>query len=153
MPLKPSWPPDLWPYLTLLYPAWTHPSWHALPSHCPSQTLPIVLAQAQRAQFAVFVWEFCGEVDSFDLLIGVCLGVCVHEVSKRGQKEASSLHVAIIHRQGFALRLWWKKGWSACSAIHATLWPQKVFFSLLSIFFYTIRFTGVPIADVFAGSF
>lgn len=54
----------------------------------------------------VFVWEFCGTADSFDLLIGGCVHMCkVKAGSLREVKNISYGHfnVPIIHRQDIAL--------------------------------------------------
>lgn len=61
-------PPDHWPYLTLLYPAWTCPSWHALPSRCPHNPY-LVLPQAQRER------EKGGRVE-FVVLMGTSVVWC-----------------------------------------------------------------------------
>ena len=89
-------PPDHWPYLTLLYPAWTCPSWHALPSRCPHNPY-LVLPQAQREQerergrrgwggYNLWFWWgllWCGGqlwlVNQDFFLRDACVRVCVWE--------------------------------------------------------------------------
>lgn len=77
MPLKPALSfLDHWPYLTLLHHAWTRPSWHTPPSHCPHNPY-LVLPQAQREQRRFC--GFCGVAHSFDLLIRISECVCLCE--------------------------------------------------------------------------